>query len=158
MKKALAAVMVLSLASIAACGWCLWSVTRPAVRTLANIDIGGNRTVRIWSEEDQREWGISCIYYQIAENGEEIVPTMFLGTDRNEQFEFKAAFADNGRLACVWQSNPKSWIIIYDHETQESWPQVWWCEQRGEPRDWEGRYQRLRAENPTLPDRGWSRQ
>lgn len=162
MKKALAATGVLLLVSIAACSWCAWEITRPRGRELANIDIGGNRTVRIWSEEDLGEWGVTCIYYEILENGQVIVPPLFMGSDRGQRFEFQAAFADSGRLACIWQTNREAkgfpWIIIYDNNTRESWPKIRWCEKKGQPGDWEARYRVLQAENACLKDRPWGEQ
>jgi hypothetical protein len=157
MRKVIVALSVVAVAIVATCGWCTWVLVKPGGRTLANIEIGGNRIVRIWSKEDTKDWRW-CVYYEIIENGEEIVPAMYLTSDRGEPFEFQAAYADNGNLACVWQSNPKvqfDWVILYDNATRESWPQVWWCEQRSDPREWEGRYRRLQDENPVLRARPW---
>ncbi|MBI2807842.1 MAG: hypothetical protein HYX68_22905 [Planctomycetes bacterium] len=161
MKKILAASAIFLLASVAACSWCVWELARPGGRSLANIDIGGNRSIRIWSDESHRDFSLpNCVYYEILENREVIVPAMFLGSDRGQRFEFQVVFADNGRLACVWQANRAvkgvPWIIIYDNAVRESWPQVWWCEQRSSPREWEERYFLLQGENPSLRHRAWN--
>ncbi len=83
------------------------------------------------------------------------MPTTFIGVDRGQAFDFRTAFADGGRLACVYEGGPAAphprLSIIYDAGSGKSWPRLMdemppgWAEMHA---DW---LRRLRAENPSLP-------
>ena|ERR1022692_4669090 len=116
------------LASFVACGWCLWDFSRLSGRPIGAFDIGDGCVLGIWSEQSQRDWpgGPVPIFYHVLGGDEEIVPTTYLGSDRGQRFEFKPAFADGGRLVCIFDVNltakKESYCIFYDAGTRESYP------------------------------------
>jgi hypothetical protein len=122
------------------------------------FDIGGGRTLRVWSE---RRGGGSVensplLYYRVDAGGTAIIPATFLRTGAEGGEEFRMASAEGGRLVCVYEVRRARerglLFLIYDAAQQESWPHCW---ERGNYLDivatWRERYRKLKAENPGLP-------
>jgi hypothetical protein len=141
------------------CTLCLWSVQeRP--RFSPTFDIGGGRTLRVWSIR-RGEWvdiDPLTVYYCLDAGGQEVVKKTFLEHDDMGEYEFRMASADGGRLVCVYEvtgaAKNASLLLMFDAMTQESWPRTY-----GEAggyfaqtaAKWRERYHRLKAANPELP-------
>jgi hypothetical protein len=124
------------------------------------FDIGGGRTLRVWSIRSDRwlEPHPLMVYYRVDQRGEELVHTTFLEFDDGGEYQFKAAFADGGRLACVYEiaraKDNSYYLLIFDASNGESWPRLRDDETKSDPRvikKWLQRHCRLKAENPELP-------
>jgi hypothetical protein len=147
------------LAVIGLCSGCLWSI-QPRPRFSQEFDIGGGRILRVWSIADS-EWfepNPLMVYYRVDLRGKELVHRTFLEHDDGGEYQFKVAFADGGRLACVYEINRGKdcgyYLLMFDASTGESWPRLREDEADWMPEvmeKWGKRYRRLKAENPELP-------
>jgi hypothetical protein len=140
---------VLVISPFACCGFGFWWILEPSGRRLGDYDIGQGRQVHIWSKEEA--WGDPVgVYYRITQERTEVCPTTWIGVDHGERFEFRTAFADDGKVACVYEVNlaadDSEYVIIYDAERGETWPRD--DKDRGR---WLELYRKLRAANPDFP-------
>jgi hypothetical protein len=148
-----------SLAALAgSCSCCLWFATEHP-RFSQDFDIGGGRTLRVWSVYDAG-WDYSplMIWYRVDQGTTELVHKTFLEHDDGGEYHFNAVFAEGGRLACVYEvarARVNSYyLLIYDAESGESWPRLRDDETEDMPgvlAKWRARYRRLKAANPGLP-------
>lgn len=153
LKVIVLAAMLLAVGTMC-CG--LWWAIHPG-RSIGTFDIGDNRQVRIWSEGKWFEPYVA-IYYQISEADKLLCPTTYLNHDHGQRFDFRTAFSDDGKLACVYEVTlavtDSDFLIIYDTVNQESWPRMGYADQISDPRvmkKWRDRYRRLRSANPEFP-------
>lgn len=139
--------------------WCVW-FDKPRPRFSQEFDIGGGRTLRVWSIRDDRDWSYPCplmVYYRIDSGGSELVHTTLREHDDGKAYEFRVAITADGKLACVYETAracSSYYLLIYDAESGESWPRVREDETRQMPHvqtKWRERYRRLKAEFPELP-------
>jgi hypothetical protein len=149
---------VLSPVAIAIGGLCLWSL-QPRPEWSQDFDIGNGLTLRVWSavDDDWVEANPPAVYYRIEAGAREIVPATYLYYDDQHGHAFRLVTADAGRLVCVYEPRrcveESEFLLMFDAATQESWPRM-----RGEggrltdrAAKWRTRYERLKAENPSLP-------
>jgi hypothetical protein len=141
------------------CSWCLWfSHERP--RFSQEFDIGGGRTLRVWSIRDEKlfEPHALMIYYRVDAGGQEVIYTTFLDHDDEGEYVFRMVSANGGRLVCVYEVTRAVHnyylFLIYDAQTGESWPRT--MHDEGGDLDqaaakWRERYRMLKAEHPELP-------
>jgi hypothetical protein len=97
------------------------------------------------------------VYYRIEQGGQEIIPQTFFEHDDGEDYHFSLAFANEGKLACVYEVSRYRktcyYVLMYDAESGESWPRVREDETRTDVsvrQKWRSRYQRVRSENPEM--------
>ncbi len=149
--------LLLSNAGISVVFWYSLFV-HPQGRQFGTFDLGSGCKVRIWSRGEPLEPHVP-IYCQIIGNGVEgpPSPTSLLGNDADEPFRFKVAFAEGGKLACVYSHQPlddrKRILIMYDVEQREAWMGRD-CERAAHDNDadaWRDRYRKLRAANRKMP-------
>jgi hypothetical protein len=128
-----------------------WSIQgRPRFSQV--FDIGGGRTLRVWS--DRR----GLVYYRIDADGQEVIHTTFLDHDDNGEYAFRMVSADGGRLVCVYEvtraANNVDFLLMFDATADESWPRTF-TEEGGyieyAAAKWRERHRRLKADNPELP-------
>jgi hypothetical protein len=147
------------------CSGCLWSVME-RLRFSQSFDIGGGRTLRVWSIrrgilDDLSQFtdpNPLLVYYRVESRSGELVRQTFLEHDDEGEYEFRSVTADGGRLACVYEvtraANNFYFLLMYDAESRESWPRVRDDETNQMPgvvAKWRERYRRLKAEHPELP-------
>jgi hypothetical protein len=145
-------------ALVASCSCCLWSL-QEQLRFSQSFDIGHGRQLVVWSIRENRFPNVSVpmVYYCISRGNTEVVHQTFLDHDDRRDYRFNVAFADEGRLACVYEATRSKtnsyYLLIFDEASRESWPRLRDDESRlGKVVDkWRQRYRRLRAENPDLP-------
>jgi hypothetical protein len=124
-----------------------WWIFQPPGRHIGTYDIGNGRCICIWSEqEDWIEPNVS-LYYRVEENGKVIRGTRWIGWDGGKRFDYRIAFAEGGKLACLYEVNlPRddSSFIIFDAESRES------CPGDDSREKWPARYRKLREANPEI--------
>jgi hypothetical protein len=150
MKKWFTVVAVLVLSSTAICAGCT-SILFPG-RELGTFEIGNNGRVRIWSELNSWNHAFPGVYYSVEVSGEMMVPRTFIGVDAGDDFTFRTASAEGGRIACVYEVNrattDSQYFIIYDSATGASWPRH--SEQHWQQK-WRECYHKLRAAAADVP-------
>lgn len=138
----------------------LWFVQSELPRFSHNFDIGGGRTLTVWSirRGDWIEVDPLTVYYRVDEGGREVIQTTWLDHDDGSEYEFRMVSANGGRLVCVYEvaraADNDFLMLIYDAQRRESWPRAR-VEYGGYPGEasakWRERFRRLKAENPELP-------
>lgn len=143
------------------CSWCLW-FDKPSPRFSQTFDLGEGRTLQVWSIRDYRDWSDPCplmVYYRVDCGQTELVHTTFLDHDDLGEYRFKVVFADNRRLACVYQvthaKEHSGLFLMFDDASGESWPRLRDDETPDDPEvieKWSARFRQLKNENPEIPD------
>jgi hypothetical protein len=131
---------------------------------IAVIDLKNGYVVRIWKaypkiSEGFREGGGWDVNYSISRQGVDIVPEggLFMNVYNSDPgpYLFKTAFADNGRLICIYDANAGSIPqIMIEVSSGDTWP-AHTEEEFLNPtvkKKWFARYQQIRQENPNLPN------
>src|SRR5262245_63544624 len=118
------------IALVGLCSSCLW-FSRERPRFSQAFDIGGGRTLRVWSirNDDWFEPNPLLVHYRIDAGSREVVHTTLLDGDDGGEYEFRMVSADGGRLVCVYEVNRAAdnslLLLLYDATTQESWPRTY---------------------------------
>jgi hypothetical protein len=146
------ALFLLAVGSCFPC-WCFACHRQPSPRFAFAFDIGGGRTVHVWSTRlgpahwlDDDPYPL-MVFYRIDANGRELAPMSFMEHDDRGSYQFKVLLAEGGQLACVYEvsrgSNNGYMTVLYDAVSGESWPRD------SSNRKWRERFERVRREHPS---------
>ena len=124
--------------------------------TIASVDVGDNRSVRIYTDSCYWE-GTRPLWYEVRKAGKVIVPESHLDGDLGSQlYAFRVISAENQSLVGVFdpaQSLFDYQFIIVDFKTGEAWPQR--MSTTEEDRESEQKafalFEKLERENPGNP-------
>jgi hypothetical protein len=127
---------------------------------IATVDFGDGYHIRLWDEMDgltDPSWdpdhAYPAIYYEITKSNVVIISKTFLTINPYKSpFNIQTAFADEGRLVCIYDK--VHWgdgvIVVFDVTDPEGWF-VGITPEEGR-QSWIDRYDRLKQENPDMPD------
>jgi hypothetical protein len=141
--------------------WCFACNRRPSPRYAFAFDIGGGRTVHVWSTRlGPDHWLDSdpyplMVFYRIDANGRALATRTFMDHDDGKEYQFNVLVAEGGQLVCVYEVSRGSengyMTILYDAGSGESWPRDrgLWISNPEIKRKWRERFERLQREHPS---------
>lgn len=154
----LIAIPAVLVAIIALC--CIGGDADIHMRDVADVDIGEGYRIKIWTESpglynQDWDWDVAhpIIYSKITRLEQTVVSTTYIGLDYEYDYDIKTAFAEDGNLVCVYDTNlwDSGIFIVFDIVSGEAW--YGYCyDDESKVRKWNDRYNRLRLENPELPE------
>ena len=125
--------------------------------SIATLEVHNQRHI-IFTADNCFENDSRPIYYEVKESGRVVTPTTYIGNDNGAQpHTYTSFFAEGESLVAVLETTatPAEIVIMQDFNSGESWPRLRENEVAREEfvkRKWQGVYERLRRENPQLPE------
>jgi len=136
---------------------CLCFNPREHIKT---VRLNDGTVIQIWEDRDLVH-SLPITRYKVTYRGKVVIPPTLLWvnsrvlqevTTRPRPYNLLVAYAENQTLVCIYNFRySEDFVVLYDTQTQTSWPPAWTSESDTDADSWKARYAKLKAENPDLP-------